>query len=115
MEAHLHGNNSDERIQPTHDAETETETDDKYGFKSRKYPPRHEDLDRFQADLMDMVNNIQFRKTQEKFQTRLNKDIQRIKSSSKAFIPADRTTNLYELDKTQHEKPIQNSITRTYK
>lgn len=102
--AHLHGNNSDERIQPTHDADAETETDDKYGFKSRKYPPRHEGLDRFQADLMDMVNNIQFRRHKKKFQTRLNKDIQRIKSSSKAFIPADRTTNLYELDKTQHEK-----------
>ena len=65
--AHLHGNNSDERIQPTHDADAETETDDKYGFKSRKYPPRHEDLDRFQADLMDMVNNIQFRRHKKNF------------------------------------------------
>lgn len=64
---------------------------------------------------MDMVNNIQFRKTQDKFQTRLNKDIQRIKSFTKAFTPADKTTNLYELDKTQHGKLIQKIITRTYK
>ena len=64
---------------------------------------------------MDMVNNIQFRKTQDKFQTQLNKDIQRIKSFTKAFTPADKTTNLYELDKTQHEKLIQKIITRTYK
>ena len=34
---------------------------------------------------------------------------------AKAFIPADKTTNLYELDKTQHEKLIQNSITTTFK
>ena len=90
-------------------------TDDKYGFKSRKCHPQHEDLDRFEADLVDMVNNIQFRKTQDEFQTQLNKDIQRIKSSTKAFIPADKTTNLYELDKTQHEKLVQNSITTTHK
>ena len=57
---------------------------------------------------MDMVNNIQFRDTQDEFQTQLNRDIQRIKSSKKAFIPADKTTNLYELDETQHEKLMQN-------
>ena len=28
---------------------------------------------------------------------------------------ADKTTNLYELDKTQHEKLIQNGITTTFK
>ena len=26
------------RNQPTHDADVDTETDDEYGFKSRKYP-----------------------------------------------------------------------------
>ena len=52
---------------------------------------------------MDMVNNIQFRDTQDEFQTQLNRDIQRIKSSTKAFIPADKTTNLYELDETQQK------------
>ena len=33
----------------------------------------------------------------------------------KAFIPTGKTSNLYELDKTQHEKLIQNSITTFYK
>ena len=55
---------------------------------------------------MDMVNNIQFRNTQDEFQTLLNRYIQRIKSSTKAFIPADKKTNLYELDEAQHEKLI---------
>ena len=64
---------------------------------------------------MDMLNNIQFWKTQDKFQTLLNNDIQRIKNSTKPFIPADKTTNLYELDKMQHEKLIQNNITTSYK
>ena len=33
----------------------------------------------------------------------------------KAFIPTGKTSNLYELDKTQHEKLLQNSITTFYK
>lgn len=36
-------------------------------------------------------------------------------SKTKAFISADKTTNLYELDKTQQEKLIQNIKTTTYK
>lgn len=36
-------------------------------------------------------------------------------SKTKAFISADKTTNLYELDKTQQEKLIQNIETTTYK
>ena len=112
--AHFYGKNSEERNLPT-DADADTDTDGKYGLKSQKCPPQHEDLDRFEADLMDMVNSIQFRKTQDEFQTQLNKDIQRIKSSTKAFIPADKTTNHYELDKAQHAKLIQNSVTTTPK
>ena len=71
--AHFYGKNSDERNLPT--SEIDTDADGKYGFKSRKCPPQHEDLDRFEADLMDMVNNIQVRKRQNKFQTQLNNDI----------------------------------------
>ncbi|XP_068735679.1 stimulated by retinoic acid gene 6 protein-like [Montipora capricornis] len=57
----------------------------------------------------------EFRKTQDEFQTQLNEDIQRIKSSTKAFIPADKTTKLYEFHKTQHAKLMQDNITTTYK
>ena len=37
------------------------------------------------------------------------------KKSTKAFIPADKTSNFYKLDKTQHDKLLTNSITTTYK
>ena len=35
--------------------------------------------------------------------------------STKAFIPADKTSNFYKLDKTQHDKLLMDSITTTYK
>ena len=46
---------------------------------------------------------------------KLNEDISKIKKSTKAFIPADKTSNFYKLDKTQHDKLLRESITTTYK
>ena len=66
---------------------------DHFGFKSRKCPPQNNDLDKFVADLLDMVHNIKFRNLNNKFQKKLNEDINKIKKSTKAFIPADKTSN----------------------
>ena len=62
-----------------------------------------------------MVHNIKFRNVNNKFQNKLNVDISKIKKSTKAFIPADKTSNFYQLDKTQHDKLLRDSITATYK
>eukprot|EP00794_Sanderia_malayensis_P007476 gene7476-biopygen6026 len=86
-----------------------------FGFKSRKCPPQNEDLTPFENDLLNMVKHIQFRNIHDNFQDQLRKDIQKINRSTKAFIPADKTTNFYELDKNQHDKLLMNSITTTYK
>jgi len=42
-------------------------------------------------------------------------DIKRIKSSTKAFIPADKSRNFYEMDKTSHDKLFIENVTKTYK
>ena len=89
--------------------------DHKYGFKSRKCPPQIEDMEKFEDDLLEMVKNIKFRKVHDKFQDSLREDIKRINNSTKALIFADKTTNLYELEKTQCDKLLHNSITSTYK
>ena len=88
---------------------------DNFGFKSRKCPSQSSELDKFEADLLDMVRNIKFRNVNNKFQKKLNEDISKIKKSTKAFIPADKTLNFYKLDKTQHDKLLRDSITTTYK
>ena len=56
---------------------------DNFGFKSRKCPPQNSELDKFEADLLDMVHNIKFRKVNHKFQNKLNEDISKIKKSTK--------------------------------
>ena len=90
-------------------------TDRKFGFKSRKCPPQNENMVKFESDLLDMIKNIEFRNTRDQFQRQLKDDIKKINSSTKAFIPADKTTNLYKLDKDEYHKLLNNSITTTYK
>ena len=93
----------------------EATNNDNFGFKSRECPPHSSELDKFEADLLDMVHNIKFRNVNNKFQNKLNEDISKIKKSTKAFILVDKTSNFYKLDKTQHDKLLRDSITATYK
>lgn len=89
--------------------------DNNFGFKSRKCPPQNEELNNFEADVYDMIKNIEFRQVRDDFQDQLQHDIRKINNSTKAFIPADKTTNYYEVDKTTHDKLIMDNITSTYK
>lgn len=95
--------------------DTEDRTDNKFGFRSKTCPPQHNDLSKFEADLLNMAKNVRFKKSQDQFQQQLKKDIKQINSSSMAFVPADKTTNLYKLDKDQYSKLLHDSITATYK
>jgi len=86
-----------------------------YGFRSRKCPPHNDELDNFESDLYDMIKNIEFRNQHDEFQDQLRQDIKKINSSTKAFIPADKTTNFYEVDKPTHDKLLMDNLTSTYK
>ena len=90
----------------------EATNNNNFGFKSRKCPPQNSELDKFEADLLDMVHNIKFRNVNNKFQNKLNEDICKIKKSTKAFIPADKTSNFYR--KGQHYNHLQESQHRRH-
>ena len=66
-----------------------------YGFRSRKYPPAIEELSEFEEDLTLMIKNIKFRKVNNEFQTKLLKDIKKIKNSRKGFINTGKACNTY--------------------
>ena len=90
-------------------------TDEKFGFKSRKCPPQNDEMDKFEADLMDMVKNIKFRNATDNFLTSLKDDINEITRSTKAFIPAGEARSIAaELkidDRTECIAPRQAFIT----
>ena len=62
-----------------------------------------------------MVKKIYFKKVSNSFQDLLRNDLSLIKRSEKAFIVADKTRNLYELDKQSYDKLLTESVTKIYK
>ena len=86
-----------------------------FGLKSTKCPPQHPDLKNFENDLLDLIQAISFKPVHNEFQEKLRNDIKTITSSKKAFIPADKTRNLYEMDKNTHDKLYLENVTKTYK
>ena len=49
------------------------------------------------------------------FQDKLIRDVKSINSSKKVLVFADKTRNLYEMDKGQYEKMLRENITKTYR
>ena len=78
-------------------------------------PPKNEHLNAFDADLYDMVRNIEFKTVSPEFQSNLSKGIKRINEDPLLFIPADKTNNLYKLSKDNCNKLLTDNITNSYK
>ena len=95
--------------------QNESESIFNYGFKTRKCPPQYNDLMDFEDDLHKMISNVQFRIVNNDFQTRLKNDIRSIHSSEKVFVFANKTKNIYEMEKSHYEKLLTDNITKTYK
>ena len=62
-----------------------------------------------------MIQNVKFNRTSNQFQSKLAKDIENIKKSDKLLIPADKTTNFYRVSPEQHNKLLEDNITKDYK
>ena len=62
-----------------------------------------------------MISNVQLRRVKNDFQNRLKNDIRSIQSSKKVFVFADKTRNIYEMEKAHYEKLLTDNITKTYK
>ena len=94
---------------------TPEKTDNDFGLKSVKTPPKNEHLNSFEADLYDMVRNIEFKRVTSEFQSNLSKDIKRINEDLLLFIPANKTSNLYKLSNDNYNKLLTDNITKSYK
>ena len=86
-----------------------------YGLKSNKCPPQLKELIPFEDDLIDLVKNIQFRKVRNDFQMKLHEDLRKVRSSKKTLTFADKTSNMYRLEKEEYRHLLQNAVTTTYK
>ena len=87
----------------------------RFGFKSRKNPPSVPQLSDFESELTVMVNNIKFRNINNDFHKKLKNDINEIKTCNKILATADKSRNLYKVEKEQYQKLFKENITKTYK
>ena len=86
-----------------------------YRFKTNKTPPTNTHLKSFEDELYEMIRNIEFTNRRDHFQSQLRQDVRDIRSSENVLVFADKTSNLYEVDKEQYNKLLKDNITRTYR
>ena len=86
-----------------------------FKFKSDAVPPQIPQLVSFENDMYELVRNIKFQSYENEFQQQLRRDVDSIKSSNDLLIPADKTTNLYNLSVEHYEELLTNNITKTYR
>ena len=86
-----------------------------YGFRSSKTPPHNEHLKKFEDDLYQMIQDVEFDNKQNHLQHQLKRDVREIKSSKKLTICADKSPNLYEMEVNDYKRMLQNNITTSYK
>ncbi len=111
--AHFFLNSEDSKKDSNKDEERFTENN--FGFKTKNTPPQCIELEKFEEDLLNLVKTIKFKKINDEFQTKLKTDISQIKSNPNILVFADKTSNIYELTPSQHEKLLIENITKTYK
>ena len=86
-----------------------------YGFEMLNCPPKIKEIILFERELWDLVNEIKFRKVSSNFQNWLEEDIKAIKKSREIFVFANKTSNIYKIEKNEYNKLSTNAITSTYK
>eukprot|EP00111_Clytia_hemisphaerica_P016700 TCONS_00049516-protein len=69
----------------------------------------------FEKDLINIVQKLKFTGTTNEFQKHLKSDIEKINNTHKLIVPADKTSNMYKLEKAEYNTLLTNSITKTYK
>ena len=84
----------------------------KFNLKSRKCPPPTDELKPFEHDMFDLIEQLKFKSVRNPFQERLKQDIKKINATDKVFIFADKTRNIYGLDKEQHKKLLRETSQR---
>ena len=97
------------------ESDSEDERKETYGFRSTRIPPPIKEIEEFEQDLWSMVEGIQFNKKRTQFQKRLINEVKEIKKSKNLIIPADKTSNMYEVPVEKYNKLLKDNITKQYK
>ena len=94
------------------DSASEPENDHAYyGLKSKRTPPKINEMANFEKDMLNIVDNFDFRQVKNEFQSKLDKDVRDINASNRVFVHADKTRNIYQMKVDDYRKTLQDNIT----
>ena len=85
-----------------------------YSFKTTRNAPRPKSLANFENDFTHLLANLEYTDERTPFQRRLARDIKIIQNSPKVYVSADKTSNLYLMDKEDYKKLMRDSVTAHY-
>ena len=86
-----------------------------YGFKTQKTAPQIPELNNFEKDLADLINNIKFTKWRNTFQRELKTKVTEINKTKGLLVRGDKTSNIYHVSKNDYSRLLSNNITKDYK
>ena len=84
-------------------------------MKSSKCPWQLKELIQFVDDLVDLVENSESCKVRNDFEMKSQEDLRKVRSSKKTLTFAEKTSNLYRLEKEEYYRLLQNALTTTDK
>ena len=82
---------------------------------SNQHPPPCTEVEHFENDLINIINNAKFTNNKNSFQKKLCADIIEIKNSRNIYVFADKTINVYKMSTSKHNELLKENVTKTYK
>ena len=69
----------------------------------------------FEHDLVNLISNVELKNVSSPFQRSLNETCKKIKQNKNLIIPADKTTNFYEVKPKTYDDLLNKHIQKDYK
>lgn len=95
--------------------EAKNDTKQTFGFRSRLTPPIIPEMEEFETSLGELIEELKFRPSYNRFQRKLTKDIADIRASNKLLVKADKTTNFYKLEPKHYDDLLKKQINKDYR
>ena len=88
---------------------------EKFGFKSIKAAPKLKELRKLEDNLYDLVKKVKFRKFSNAFQRKLKDDRMRMLNVRNVIVPADKSSNYYEVEVNDYKELLGKEVHKHYK